>query len=315
MAWLNSQFTIEEAIARDFDTWELLITDWGQRTTPADEYSWSFPKIGQKGLPSVQGIAIGPRSTVDRCFVSYSIQKVVSGGINYDYTRRLVLGSPLMFAQVGAQEIVQPNPAPLFAPTPAQGAASLVIYPQSGTDTGGNQDTTMYGTTYNRTGAGAPGGGIGVFGDGGIADGVDWQSPTLHLIFFLKPQAVNAPAKRGPYVLGGTHTLQPADTTYHLVAQVPTFGRKTIKIVVNQLSDATEAIAVRVGAIQSMITSGVGGLTEGLLLEQTSAATGFQSYLGTIQNVQADYLNLYLRGSTSTGLPFAGRYQIIAYDD
>lgn len=316
MAWLNSQFTIEDALARDFDTWELLVTDWGQLLTPADTYSWSFPKVGQRGLPTVQGIAIGPRSTVDRCFVSYSLEKVIQGGINYDYSRRLVLGAPLMFSQVGAREIVQGNVVPTTAPTPAVGMASLVIYPQSGTDTGGNDDTTMYGATYDRPGPGTPVAGTGVFGAGGIAAGVEWQSPTLHLIFYLKPQAVNAPPKREPYVLGGACTLVPGDWgTYVLAAQVPTFGRKTIKIIAKRLGAAGDGTSIRVGAIQSMIVSGVGGLVETILADTAVVVGNQTAYRIDLTNVQADYINLYFNGSSGGAVPFVQRYQICAYDD
>lgn len=327
MAWLNSQFTIEDAITRDFDTWELLITDWGYKGSAAiaaDPYSWSFPKVGQRGLPTVQGIAIGPRSTVDRCFVSYGLQKVIPGGINYDYSRRLVLGAPLMFAQVGTREIVQassPVVVPPTPPTPASGAASLVVYPQSGlADTGGNQDTTMYGLNYYRTGPSAPPAGVGFFGPSALADGVNFQSPTLHLIFFLKPQAVAANTKREPYVLNGQKTIPIASyNTYVLVAQVPTYGRKTVKVQVRYLDPSAEAGAtstIRIGALQTMLTSGPqAAMTETLLADTAAVVTDNLSAQVSLTDVRADYINLYLKVAGGALLSVAPRYQICAYDD
>ena len=99
-------FTVEEAVSRGHDCFEVLINEWGLR--PYDQYPQPITGGVQGGqitapliLPNtLTGISIGPRSTVDRVNMAWNTQQVYSGGNSPAFMyRALTNEAPLMFAQ------------------------------------------------------------------------------------------------------------------------------------------------------------------------------------------------------------------------
>ena len=82
MAYDSESFEISDALATSQDVYEAQFPDWGVRTVVAGlqavNPNFQFPPPGVKGLPTIAAIAIGPRSTVDRCWASWDRQKLVA---------------------------------------------------------------------------------------------------------------------------------------------------------------------------------------------------------------------------------------------
>lgn len=223
--WLNSLFTIDDAIARGFATWDLLVTGWGYQ--PAGpvvyDYSKSFPKVGEKGLPSVYGVAIGNQSSIDRCYVSYALEKLQINtdpdAASWDAAHRVSVGSPIMFPQAGQREIVQ-NPSPSAILAPENGKATLVVYPTATASefSGARDESTLFTGAYRKA-------------DGTTASftgATSYTSVLLHLVFFLQPPTVGAAPIRMPATWRGSGNAGVGTET--LIGAIPTFGRKTVAI-------------------------------------------------------------------------------------
>src|SRR5512147_2258443 len=107
--------SIEDATKLGYDVYEVLFADWGITNYPSTIFTnMQFPQPGQPGIPAtVAGIAIGPRSTVDRCWVSYNPLKkrnpLVANQPN-GLLRMLSVESPLMFAQASGPPGIKNNP-------------------------------------------------------------------------------------------------------------------------------------------------------------------------------------------------------------
>ena len=286
--WVNAQFTIDDAIARRESVWELLVKNWGATgMAGGDGYSASFPQVGERGLPTVAGIAIGPRSTVDRCFVANSLQKVIPAGVTWDYAQRLSVGTPILYPQVGLREVVQASAPPL---TPDVGRASLVIYPVGAVSTFGpptGEDSTLIpsGTYTAADGTAqtmAPGLGLNKV----------FVGPVLDLLFFLGSGVVYAPPAR---VQASFSQVLAATGGDELLFSVPVFGRKKVFITAR----CTAASTFVVGALQTIQGKTQPG--EVLLYTGASVAANVSTQI-VIDPCGADYLLLYNKAPFVVGL-------------
>src|SRR5690606_1035346 len=99
---VNTSLTIEDAVARGHDVFSVLLDRWGTANT--DRFP---PVLGGRPHPSfpysVQGIALGPRSTVDRAWVSWNTQQSQLGILHVQEAEAmlhcLTHERPLMFTQ------------------------------------------------------------------------------------------------------------------------------------------------------------------------------------------------------------------------
>lgn len=212
--WLNSAYTIDDARARGDDVWDLLIDGWGDPTDPTG-YGGSFPKVGERGLPTVFGVAIGPRSSVDRCYLAYSLQKEVSEALEYDFLRSVSLGSPAMFSQIGLRTPVV-NGEPFNS--------SLVVLPdKAGLPSGGFDSNTKYRATYKDPG-----------GVTRTLTTATFVRPLLHLMFYLRPPALFPPTQRTVYNINSNSDVSSAAPQ---VIAFPTYGRKRVYVSLNNGDD------------------------------------------------------------------------------
>lgn len=104
----NPPFTVEDAIARGHDVFEVIFTNWGISAnnpprTLTDFTNLQYPQPGQPGLPAtLAGIAIGPKSTVDRAWVTFNLGKRanLAEPVNgYQLIREVSVEAPLLFTQ------------------------------------------------------------------------------------------------------------------------------------------------------------------------------------------------------------------------
>lgn len=272
MAWISSDITYQDAITRGLPVWEVLYENWGNAIAGAGS-NVAFPAIGSPSIPTVYGVSIGPRSTVDRAFVSYDRQKVVSSA--YPYLRPVSVGAPLLFSQpAAATQPVSSNMA--AAPFSASSVAvfNSPLTAASASDGSGFQFSTF----RNSLGA------TSTFGVGGV--GAILVKPLLHLYFHLKPDFV-PPTQRAPFVstaqviVGGAREL---------IASIPVCGRKRVFVTA---VIAGSGCVFDVGLVQQTGT-GAPVASVGEVLAGTATTTiANQPVRIVINPADADFVNLY----------------------
>jgi hypothetical protein len=230
-------FTVEDALARSEDVYEVEFRNWGERSAaPAPnvpDRNFQFPAPGQPGLPSsLAAVAIGPRSTVSRCWLSWNRRKpldvkpadVVDRAAVISTTRELAVGAPLLFAQNGGKGILGPTQSvyeamqlgliyafPFGLPaTPPNTAASANQYLQGPLGT-----TTALPTQYVDQ--------FGVLQPWPVAA----EAPFLHLMLYPKLPAFYPPPVRAPMLRSEGFPLGAGNVAKFLW---PVYGRRSIRV-------------------------------------------------------------------------------------
>ena len=338
----NPPFTVEDAIARGHDVFEVIFTGWGVSpsnppTVLADFTNLQYPQPGQPGLPAtLAGIAIGPKSTVDRAWVTFNLGKRadVTQPVNaYNLIREVSVESPLVFTQASnpnlrnnpldpddpVKTLTEKGALYVFPfvdrpnlPLPG-GSAVQVITPQVGQVV--RNDTTVLprqyrdanGVLQNFSNALAPTLFSSVF-----------VSPTLHLVCYLKNPYHYPPTRRAPLQYRGQVLIPQNESNptppERLIVSIPTYGRRKITVEMHMTANADLGNArFRLGGILSM------GQLEGIQEVTLDSATGVAPgtpVLFTLQNTPGvDYLNLYAACPVG-GLLVGGdlNYAVAAYD-
>jgi len=317
-------FSIEDAIARGQDVYEVLFASWGVTDAPPSTLfaNMQFPTAGQPGIPSsVSGIAIGPKSTVDRCWVSYNPGKrrTANDPANKEnILRMLSVDSPLIFTQASPGPGVRNVPGAINDPVNTLAdKGAFYIFPMADHPMGGGgdpitfpyprrQDTTVLPPTYTDV--------------NGVLRTFLFVFPTatqplamntfLHLYLYLKQPPIQfIPTKRAPLQLQGNFSYPPGSIGQELiVAQIPTFGRKAIKVMMR----AGKAADFRVGALRAI------GQEVGMLEQPIDQALAVPALTPTVLSPcnecchYADYTNLYMTPLTNDGTGVT--FQFTAYD-
>ncbi len=330
MPWDNSPaFDITEAIGRGQDVYEVLFNSWGFRAVADDAGDYrnlQWPPTGidtaspnafiAVSLPSsIAGIALGPQSTVDRCWVSYNLGKHLTPtllGGDTNRLHRLSVDTPLLFTQE-AHPGQTDDPGGVHNPLATQvSQGALYVFPMADDPGAGNlisfnypnlQETTIVPTTYTPA---VVGGGTRIFFDGN-ADGVHPLLPKLHLYLYLKAPVFHGPLKRFPLQVQGTVGSQTPITagSEQVVAQIPTFGRKRIHIMMM----ASQTASFRIGAFRAI------GQVPDLQEQPVDFALNIPAATPVITSpcaelCDADYTNLYVTMSA----PGTCLFQVTAYD-
>lgn len=301
MTWLNNPgFTIDEASQRGVDVYELLVDNWGcpNALTTSGSRQWPPPGAGSISV-SLAGIAIGPRSTVDRCFISYDLQKhnVQADTHASDRVRRLSVDSPLIFAQAADQSLI-PAPVSPYVQQAKAGPLAIFAYVQDeapGTSQMYSSDlaaSTILPVNYRDVNnvlrafstVTPPAGNQPI------------ATPLLHLLLYLKAPPTFVPLKRAPLIIStASPVLQ--DGIENIVAQVPIYGRKSIRLMLRAaVSGGSATIDWRVGALRALSPNPTG---LGAYEEPVDSATAvpfqtpvvFEPCIG--HGLGADYLNVY----------------------
>lgn len=310
--WLNNPaYTVNDAIDRGQDVYEVLVYGWGTALPQCRQW----PPEGLPGLAtSVAGIAIGPRSTVDRAWLSYNLMKPRAlpfiPGVT-DRLRRLSVDTPLIFPQAnmpngrnqpGAQNdpvatqtisgalyvFAEQNIPGALGPLPIEFAYPVV------------SDTTVLPGNYtdvhgvNRI----------MFSDAAGAAPNTSMFPLLHLYFYLKTPINYVPPKRFPLEVQKVGTAIAAGSE-KLLAQIPTFGRKYIRIMMMCSVTAN----FRIGALRGIQEQN--GMQEQPVDQALAVPANTPTILGSCAVADfADYTNLYV----TTTAPGTAIFQVTAYD-
>lgn len=285
----NPPFNVDEAQQRGVDVYEVLVTDWGRADLPTPVITW--PPAGSIPV-SLAGIAIGPRSTVDRAFVSYNLQKQRLVGIDPDTTdriRRLSLDSPLIFTQAANPRSIYTTDANVIDQMTQKGMLQIFSYLKTPTDTfefPDIQDTTILPGVY-----------IDVNGNerDWLNPGLPILTPTLHLYLYLKAPPSYVPPKRFPLQISGFKDSNTPEGAEALIANIPTFGRKTIQLMIRgDNAGGATTYDFRIGALRAIAPTDpfyeqpLDGTT-------TPVAAGVPTILSSCAGVNtvADYVNIY----------------------
>lgn len=213
MAWLNNKISPQIAIERGWNTWEVFLSNWNlELAVPIDLNSLLFPNPApQAAIPSAFSVAIGPNSTVDRCWLQYNPNIDVDTGTVFPtsynvYKEKLLsIRSPINYPVPGNLTVradFRCNAVEDFVAD--DGAGTLVPF------------------EWNKVGVG-PG-----------------VPPLLHLVFYLQPPSL-IPTSRYPFVEGVTGAAGAGDKT--LAAAFPCYGRRTINVV-TQCTSGTPTVRI-----------------------------------------------------------------------
>jgi hypothetical protein len=245
---------LTDAIAANHDVYDLLIPNWGRpvwtNQYPDPSVTTLTPAgVTVRGLPaSLAGISIGPRSTVDRVFTSWSTGKQFNpsgdGSAAPPLVRSVSLGAPLTFSQP-ADTRVGMTDGTLYSDAMTYGA--LIIAADPGAQSQQIGGTLLPASIINPN-AVVNFGGNGI--DGTQSPVITW--PLLHLQLYLRAPIVSPPAKRLPQHFN----FLPAATTYLAgaevpIAMIPTFGRRSLRAVLRTNVALTSLRVGTVGSISS----------------------------------------------------------------
>jgi len=323
MAYDNYGFTVEDALARSQDVFEVDVSQWGDST--ASTGTVRFPPLGQRGIPSsLAAIAIGPRSTIDHAWVTWSREKDINVSSEsgpqplISSARYLSSEAPLLYTQRAA--LGTATNLPLVPPANGVSAnardamrrGTLYVYPvgPSGafSNNPGNAETggstilpAQYVDQFNTV---RPFSTVGRF-----------ESPFLQLTLYLKPPAFGPHPKRAALVRNARFTSGFAPAPQHLIALLPIYGRKHVRI--QALSSAnfgptpTGVFALYAGLVRNVNPT---ALANAPVFEAPAGAV-LANPVGTvatleIANPNADYLALYISAAVNVN----GAYTVVASD-
>lgn len=252
MPVINQIMTLDQAITRKMATWEVMLGAVG-RAGDNLTYPNLFMVPPSRSLPSVAGIAIGPRSQIDRCWVFWDPQVVINAQLDtpgIDFCRRLTRESPLLYTQYGKKNI--PNPATLAGPSTAlRILADPVLATGNGTKVDDCGVLTVPDTFFPESSI--------VETAFSILDSTQGQpeanQPYLHLVFYLKP-AVQAPGTiRMPLEINATVQLSgpggsPVAPIPVFAGAIPVHGRKHVSVQAYAPFTSADVFDVRVGGLQ-----------------------------------------------------------------
>ena len=237
MPYDSHGFTVEDALARSEEAYEVEFKEWGWRgalpTPNVPSVNFQFPPPGQPGLSSsLAAVAIGPRSTVSRCWLAWDRRKpldvkpadVVDRPAVISTTRELAVGAPLLFAQNAAKGILGSTQSAYEAMQRGLIYAFPFGLPPAfpNVEARGDQPLTGQGGTTTAT----PHEYVDQFGvlQAWPVDQTA-ERPFLHLILYPKLPAFYPPPLRAPMLRSAANVV--GDTRKFLW---PVYGRRSIRV-------------------------------------------------------------------------------------
>lgn len=329
-------FEFPDALATSQDAYAVEFPDWGVRTVAAaakainPNFQWPPP-----GSPAAESslavMAIGPRSTVDRCWVTWNRQKIVTAipsdtPVAVDSRpRQLSAGSPIVFAtggrpgylpSVADPPILNNDPQTamhngwIYAFPKERGDAAIVNSSLTPPGFQGTADTTILPSTYvDETGAITPLASSGFIGTLTIL-------PFLELLLYPQAPRFAPPAQRFPYFFDATRDVI-VGSGFNVVAQVPIFGRRHTRVSLrtSTFGGFAGTTNYRVGVLRN-INEGAAALSRPIFEAPVGSAAGVaanQAVDFDLGHLCADYLNVYAQ-TVGGGVPGRVQVTVAAYD-
>jgi hypothetical protein len=280
MPQLNPR-TFADAKQLGDNTFELILTNWGNRGAAADRNNGSIifppvagapgtgivpavpfpggvadPLVRSAGLPSIMSIAISPRSVIDRCILQFDgLPQNKTTSITYVANMATVTEDPNVIRAGGMLEtemLLAPG-----APYVGQLLGPVVIRADA---------SSWYGDSYRPTGA-ALGSDSAPFGSAlGTPDpaqnaaggGAIWTTPELRVLVCLSgKQAPPPPLARAPLRMSflAAPWAHPAPGPDQLLKVVPIAGRRHVSIAISTSAISGEG-TFRITGVTSTIING-----------------------------------------------------------
>jgi hypothetical protein len=281
-------YTIQEASQRGDDLFELYFKDWGL----GGEIQW--PDFGDPGVSiSLAGVAIGPKSTVDRAWISFNLNKNapdITGGepsssLFTNRVRPVSVDSPLIFGQP-----TNPSKTSTFTdPTLTMVKyGALYVYAQDVVP-GLSTPQPIYSALVNST----------VYNSYLDVNGVlrtistSTCGPLLHLYLYLKAPNIAIPTKRAPMTYG--RKFAPPAGGEQLLASIPTFGRNAVHVSLraDQLITSYRIGALRVSDSQNSSYDQFEQPVDSAANVNAGTPVVMTPCIST-GGLKADYLNIYV---------------------
>lgn len=301
MTYQSHGFEISDALSSSQETYDLDFESWGWRYEHGGAAGLleniRFPPPGQPAIPTtLAGLSIGPKSTIDRCWVTFDRQKnlMIPNDGTLDLTttppRYLSVNTPLTYAQAtnvgtllaGDSQAVAMQKGLLYVYTygdlgldgnPADGLrGKTTVLPATYVD--------QFGVTRNITSA-----------------GIDFETPFLHLVLNLRAGSalVTPPTKRFP-LLRSTSTIATVAGPKTRVALIPIYGRKNVRVQLVSLVSAPLGLTPQICSFWVGLLRNLNEATPAVEVPAGSALTVPASSIATdfaLTNPCADYLAIY----------------------
>lgn len=288
---------IDDSIARGLPIHELVINNWGFQNDDIDPV---YPNYDLRGLPAVAGMAIGPRSHVDRVWVvpdllvTATVPSAFGPVAPYAFPRLCSVGNPIYFPIQGKRDVGAP---PLITSLRLLAHRPFPPYALTTPGLGYDSDTTLMPAEYIKASASAA---IPFPLYTTIDAGGSLGTPMLQLYLFLVPPTLSIPNKRGPYVAADAVAVPDAGTDETYITAIPAFGRNSGYL--QFYCTGSLNASFRVGGI---LNGDDGNPSEVIPREETIATaagvTATARWRGALQIGGWDYLIVYCTRISGTG--------------
>ena len=343
MTYQSHSFSVEDALARSQDVYEVEFTNWGVRATPigtAADVNLQYPPPGVRAVPaSLAAISLGPRSTVDRCWTTWDRQKILTVPASdiqdpsavISPSRIVTVGAPLLFSQATRVGSLGQNPpgGPGQSAYEAMQQGLLYVFPWGAPIDGppAAPSSLNIWATSNRPLTGVlgatttlPSSYISMFGTNIPFELTnETEKPFLQLLLYLKQPGLSPPTSRGPFLRTGEWGFAGGAGGY--VRRVPIFGRKHVRVQFishNVSGIPSQIVDYRVGLVRNVNENSVtGGTGQPTPVFEVNAGTALAVPKDTpvefkIDNPCADYLSLHVQNGAIG--PAGGAWTVVAED-
>jgi hypothetical protein len=323
MTYQSHGFTFEDSIARANEVYEVEFLDWGVRSFPPSlvpDPNLQFPPPSIRSLvSSVAAVAIGPRSTVDRCWMTWDQQKPLKVAPADTPNPELVISAPRIITSVAPLLFTQATRkgqlGPLQSWQEAMQLGLCYVFPfgprpnMAGQVASGNAaqagtfgTTTILPATYTT-----------MFGED--TPFVVTEKPFLQLVLYPKLPRFSPPTKRASMLRSGFLTLAVDAEGYF--ARVPIFGRKHVSVQLishNYAGVPSQIVDFRIGLVRNVNENPIGAESP---VFEVKAAEALAVPKDTpvnfsISNPCADYLTIHVKNG-NVG-PAGGAWTMVAED-
>lgn len=239
MGFNSHSFSIEDAISTSQDTYDVDFDAWGylQVAGGGDPNNVRYPAPGKAAIPTtLAAVSIGPRSTVDRCWISWDRQKnlTLPNDVNaYDFTsqlRPLTIDAPLLYSQATNKGTLVPVTEGTSAAM-QRGLLYAFAY-DSGVDAPFHSGSSGLNTTI------LPEKYVDQFGVERFFNAQTgyFEAPFLHLVLGLRSPRFAVPTKRLAYRRTQKISVLLANPKTQMM-MVPIFGRKHVSVQMMSYTD------------------------------------------------------------------------------
>lgn len=299
MAVINEVISFEQAQARNLPTWEVQFQDFGYDNGSGQVKTYPEVIAGSRGLPTVYGVAIGPKSLLDRCIVLYDPQVILKGPALSppDFLHRLSRRAPLMYTQLGNK--ARASSSGLLSALNPITALRVGTDPAALGITGSLLGTVQTPTTFTPEGT-------------TVAETfIPIDRPLLHLVFFMQPPVFSPPLARFEYDGLIDHSFLGSEAETY-IGSFPVMGRDTITLILEAAAASGNAsVTYRIAGMRCDSLAG----TKEVTLATSASVSRINPDFIKLERQGMDWINIWAApGITSPPTAVLARVRCRAED-